>query len=262
MDLKTVAMASKYVCTPSPAAQLYHTMKASEVEHGVQAIVVRHFQPLPSLFQGETGRVQRLLESKPSVPNALVFLQMCEPGRTFGPYDQTTHRLVMTVSNYLKILDFFGKKWKEVYAKIQFDMNTMREGKDWIRIAPGLYFQGHGLLSFVHQFDDGLGMRVTCDSESNSFQAFLEYEDELLGSCPLFLQPFNVLAQARHTLRELVGVGTGVAHVAACSIPIPNPLIDTYSHLLSPLSPISPPAAAESHGASGYKERGPRVQLF
>ena len=189
---------------PCASAHLYHTIKGSENDYGVQAIIVRQYQPLPAAFAVDAAKVQRLLEGKSQLPKALVFLQVCEPGSNFGPYESTAHRLVMTSSNYLKLLHFFSQDWDRTYLRMQDEVNKMRENKHWVKIAPNLFFMGHGAIHYNQPLDDKLNVTVRCSSDSNLLTAYLEYSDELLGTCPLYIRCFSIMANNRAILERIL----------------------------------------------------------
>ena len=246
---------------PCDSAHLYHTIKGSESEYGVQAILVRQYQPLPDAFAVDAAKVQRLLEGKSQLPKALVFMQVCEPGSNFGSYESTPHRCVMTSANYLKLLHFFANDWDRTYMRIQDEINKMRESRQWVKISPNLFFMGHGIVEFGYPLDDKLKAIVRCCSDSNLLTAYLEYSDELLGTCPLYMRCLSIMANNKMVLEKILATAT--VHPAASAVKN-VPMMPSLPRLHSPMSSAGSTLgeAPPSHRSGGYKEPLTRTIQF
>ena len=132
----------------------------------MQCIVVRdcctpgNILHRPPLLSVDAARAQALVDGKPYQSPHLVFLQVSEPSRSFGPYDQAHNRLVMTGTNYLRLLDFFATEWDRVFQKLQHEGHAMRDSRDFIRIDTNLFFVGQGSASYQRPLDERLSLVV------------------------------------------------------------------------------------------------------
>ena len=101
---------------PGKDALVYHIVKSTEKNPGCQVVMVREGVCIPPFLTCHKGLAEHLYsaakQESADGPPSLVFLQNSPAALTFTSYDQAMEKLVITGSNYAKILDFFGNEFE------------------------------------------------------------------------------------------------------------------------------------------------------
>ena len=196
---------------PSKEAILYHIVRPTEKTPGCQAIIIREGCPLPPYLNCHKGFAEHLRAAghqSPEGTSALVFLQNAPACLAFTSYDQASEKLVITGTNYAKILDFFFNDFERVSSKMQLEMGSMAGGKDLVRINHQLFFVGAGTSNYQTTLNphdkEHLVLMATGNSATGKIDITIAYADESLGSMNLHTRPFSILAQSRAQIHDLV----------------------------------------------------------
>lgn len=197
---------------PTKEAILYHIARPTEKSPGCQAIIVRKGCHLPPYLNCHKGFADHLKASgqqqSAEGPSAIVFIQNAPACLAFTSYEQANEKLVITGSNYTKILDFFENDYERVCSKMQLEMGSMAAGKDLVRINHQLYFVGAGTSNYQTTLNphdkEHLILTATGNSDTGRIELNITYADESLGSLHLNTRAFSILAKSRSEVRELI----------------------------------------------------------
>jgi hypothetical protein len=197
---------------PGKDAILYHVARPTEKWPGCQAIIVRRGCHLPSYLNCHRGFAEHLKvagqQASAEGPSALVFLQNAPACLAFTSYEQAPEKLVITGTNYIRILDFFEREYDRLCSKIQLEMGAMAAAKDLVRINHQLYFIGAGTSNYQMTLNphdkEHLILRATGNSDTGYIETTIGYADDSLGSIALHGRALTVLAKSRHDIRDLI----------------------------------------------------------
>jgi hypothetical protein len=197
---------------PGKDALLYHIVRSTEKNPGCQAVIVREGVPIPPFLQCHRGLAEHLYaaskQESPNGPPTIVFLQNSPAALTFTSYEQASEKLVVTGSNYARILDFFGNEFERISSKIQLELGAMKACKDLVRINHHLFFLGEGTCNYTTTLNphekEHLKLQIVGNSSNGQTEVFVSYADESLGSIPLNPRVFSILCQCRDQIHEMI----------------------------------------------------------
>lgn len=166
------------------ASELLHFIASSEVEYGVQCSMIKESKstaavssavksitspnssalkneykalvdPSPPVHHKEflvhSSLVNTLFEDRPGGGNVhrdVAYLRVSSPGRAFEPYDKEKNKLAITLSAYLKLLNFFKSEYHLVENRMESDYKNMLEKKQWLPLGPTISFRGAANIEF------------------------------------------------------------------------------------------------------------------
>lgn len=197
---------------PGKDALVYHIVKSTEKNPGCQVVIVREGVSIPTSLSCHKGLAEHLYnaakQESAGGPPCLVFLQNSPAALTFTSYDQAMEKLVITGSNYIKILDWFGNDFERISNKMQMELATMSTGKDLVRVNHQLFFLGQGTCHYTTtinpQDKEHVQINMVGHSCNGMIEVSINYADESLGSLPLSPRVFGIFAQSRVQIHEIL----------------------------------------------------------
>lgn len=158
-----------YYNTPDVHSVLVHSISSSSEEDGIQAILCLH--PRPDLPSHLGLPVSSNYEEK-------AFLQVASANQPFIQQSQVprTHSMLITVTEYLILLQFIENDWPRLESKLESQLTTMREGTDPIYLTGHLMFYNHGSSHFRASLSSRLVFAAQVESRNpaGKVKAWLE----------------------------------------------------------------------------------------
>lgn len=148
---------ASYYNTPDIHSLIVHSMPSSADDEGFQAILSFHARPNIPVHLG--------LPSLPSYEEK-AFLQV-SPANTpfiFQTHVARTHAMLVTVTEYLILLQFVINDWPRLKSKLDSQLATMREATDPVYMSGHLMFYSHGSSHFRASLSSRLVFRASVDS--------------------------------------------------------------------------------------------------
>lgn len=171
-----------YFNTPDIHSVLVHAVSSSADEEGFQAIVCLHSCPDRPAHLGLP--VLSNYEDK-------AFLQVAPENHPFVLQSQVpkSHGMLVTVTEYLILLQFVGHEWPRLKSKLNSQLVTMREGTDPVYITGYLMFYNHGSSHFRVSLSSRLVFKACVDSRDPHHKIKTWLERRSLSETPRDTEP-------------------------------------------------------------------------
>ena len=191
---------------PEPEAVICHYIAAKEKEGGIVASIFRDIgkHPPKENYRCHFRQMERLFDPKFEGPKDVVFLQACPSGRPFQGFEAETQKMVMTLTSYFNLLNFFRHDYDGIKQKMDIEKKRFSDGNGRFNLCNEIYFIGPGGVIIKHLIDTSNGMdlvgNVKYSSKQNKKTFSLTYSEE--GMDGMYL-PLSTIIKLSETTDKL-----------------------------------------------------------
>lgn len=190
----------EFVNCCDPTTVLVHELESSVNMHGFRAVIISQRAAMHYFKNPNTSIPAHL-----GIPQAdhlshlsgKVYIQIAHYNERFVAHADASNKIIINVDEYLDLYNFFHHDWPKVVSKIKFNIRSMREGTQPIRLTNHLYFYNNGYTIYKTTLGQKLLFRARSDSQDKMMDrvtCWIKYADVTLPHSNSQLElPVNTL---------------------------------------------------------------------
>lgn len=197
-------MKSFYEFIVNDDTDICHVNGATEIAAGMSASIFRKYKNDYPDYATHKEIVRRLLDGREHAD--IVFLQTCPPAMHFLPYEKEPCKLPITLTAYIRLLDFSKNQLPTLMRKIALDSANMREGQDWARHSDTIMVRKSYSMAYKQLLDSGKHHELflyVVGTEDNTKMAIV-YSDTAMGEIALTHETCTKMAKDLETLKVVL----------------------------------------------------------
>lgn len=193
-------MQSTYEYVVQEDTDICHYIGSTELMYGVKSSIIRGYANNDPYFLCHQNVVQKLLGDYPK--EDIVFVQVANPGTIFQEYADEPLKLPITLTSYMRLLQFFEKDLAVVVRKMDFDTSKLSSGKDWMRYSDTILIRKAADKLYKKILDVGNAyiLYLCVLKDNQNVHISLVYNDETMGQLAL---PTSTCAKLALDLKTL-----------------------------------------------------------
>lgn len=198
-------MQSTYEYVVQDDTDICHYIGSTELIYGMKCTILRGYTNNDPYYSVQHDVVQKIMGDYPK--EDLVFLQVANPGCAFLEYADEANKLAISLTAYIRFLQFFEKDLATVVRKMEFDTNKMTKGQDWMRFSDTILIRRSADKLFKKVLDVGNSfiLYLCVLKDQQNIHLSLVYNDESMGQLSLPTVTCSKLALDVKALINMMG---------------------------------------------------------
>lgn len=178
-------MQSTYEYVVQEDTDICHYVGSTELMYGMKCTILRGYANTDPHFSSSHDVVQKIMGDYPK--EDLVFIQVSNPGTAFQDYANEGTKLALSLTAYIRFLQFFEKDLGVVVRKMDFDTNKMTQSQDWMRYSDTILIRRSADKLFKKILDVGSNfiLYLCVLKDQQNIHLSLVYNDESMGQLAL-----------------------------------------------------------------------------